>query len=80
LTLVAWLENDHMNAKRFRSLLQPPLQSFRAIRTGGKAYQIRHSEMAALLPRTLFIGLSNEASDATVPLLHIASVDVLQAA
>jgi hypothetical protein len=70
-----------MNAKDIRDLLQQtPFQPFRVILTSGTVYEIHNPEMAALLPRVLFIAVENQDYYATVPLIHISSVEVMQPA
>jgi len=50
------------------------------ILTSGTVYEVHNPEIAALLPRVLFIAIENEDYYATVPLLHIASVEMMQPA
>jgi hypothetical protein len=70
---------NSMNAKELRDLLQrTPFQPFRVILTSGTTYEIHNPEMAALLPRVLFVALPSEDRYATVPLMHIASIEVMQ--
>jgi len=50
------------------------------ILTSGTVYEVHNPEIAALLSRVLFMAIENEDYYATVPLLHIASVEMMQPA
>lgn len=56
-------------------LRQQPFEPFLIRVTSGERYEIRHSELAALLKSAIFIAFPNSDRRVIVPFLHIAAVE-----
>jgi hypothetical protein len=73
----------HMMVQMFRDLLaRVPFQPFRMVMSSGKAYEVRHPEMALLTRSDLLAGI--DQSDEGIPadfricsLLHVVTVEPL---
>lgn len=72
-----------MTVESFRNLLrQRPFKPFRLVMTSGKAYEVRHPEMAMLTRNDILVGV-NVAEDGMpaefdiCPLFHVATVETL---
>ena len=83
-----WKSGYHfdMTVQTFRELLtQCPFKPFRVVMSSGKAYDVRHPEMAFLTRSDLLVGI-DEAEDG-VPaefticsLLHISAIEPISSA
>jgi hypothetical protein len=70
-----------MNAEAIRELLKRmPFESFEVRMTNGDNHSIRHPELAMLVGSRLVIGYPDTGRIAIVSLLHIAAIDLAQAA
>lgn len=58
-------------------LLQHPFEPFVVCASGGERYEVRNSELAALLKSAIFIAFPNSDRRVLVPYLHVASVETL---
>ena len=56
-------------------LLQQPFQPFLIRVTSGERYEVRNSELAALLKSAVFIAFPKSDRRVIVPFLHIAAVE-----
>jgi len=69
-----------MNYESMREVLQrQPFEPFEIRLTNGEKHEVRHPEMALLLRSRLVIALPDDRM-VICPLLHIASVEILQTA
>ncbi len=72
-----------MTVQNFRELLTGrPFQPFRLVMSSGKAYEVRHPEMAFLSRTSIYVGV--DIADDNVPadyricsLLHITAIEPL---
>lgn len=75
-----------MTVQTFRDLLaKRPFKPFRVVMSSGKAYEVRHPEMAWLLKTDLLVGISDQddeipAEYQTCSLLHITAVEPIETA
>ena len=75
-----------MTVQTFRELLtKKPFQPFRLVMSSGKAYDVRHPEMAMLTKSDLLVGI--DETDEGVPaefkicsLLHVSAIEPLNGA
>jgi len=73
-----------MTVQTFRNLLNlRPFKPFRLVMSSGKAYDVRHPEMALLTRHDLLVGV--DASDDGVPaefkicsLLHVSAIEPIE--
>lgn len=73
-----------MTVQNFRELLVArPFQPFRLIMSSGKAYEVRHPEMAFLSKTAIYVGVDVEddipAEYRICSLLHVTAVEPLAA-
>ena len=74
-----------MTVQAFRDLLsQRPFKPFRLVMSSGKAYDVRHSEMAWLTRTSILVGIDETrqgvpASFKICSLLHVTAVEPLGA-
>jgi hypothetical protein len=54
-----------------------PFEPFRVITPSGESYVVRHPHLVAFMKSEVFIAYPNSDRRAYVPLLHIASVEVI---
>jgi hypothetical protein len=72
-----------MTVQNFRELLTAqPFQPFRIVMSSGKAYEVRHPEMAFLSRTSIYVGV--DIADDNVPadyricsLLHVTAIEPL---
>ena len=70
-----------MSPEGIRELLrQQPFKPFRLVMSSGKAYEVRHPEMAMLLRNDILVGvdIADDGMPAEFdiwPLLHVASIE-----
>jgi hypothetical protein len=57
-------------------LLQQPFEPFLIRVTSGERYEVRNSELAALLKSAIFIAFPNSDRRVIVPFLHVAAVEI----
>jgi len=57
-------------------LLQQPFQPFLIRVTSGERYEVRNSELAALLKSAIFIAFPNSDRRVIVPFLHVAAIEI----
>ncbi len=70
-----------MNADTLRELLnRNPFEPFEVRLSNGDVHQVRHPEFAFVLKSTLVIGYPDSDRVAICALLHVASVQTMQAA
>jgi hypothetical protein len=74
-----------MTVQNFRDLLaRRPFQPFRLIMSGGKAYEVRHPEMAFLSKTAIYVGVDVKddipAEYRICSLLHVTAVEPLATA
>lgn len=58
-------------------LSQHPFEPFLVHTTAGERYEVRYSELAALLKSAVFIAFPNSDRRVLVPFLHVAAVEIL---
>ena len=58
-------------------LLQHPFEPFFIRATSGERFEVRNSALAALLKSAIFIAFPNSDRRVIIPLLHVASVEIL---
>ena len=69
-----------MNHDAMQALLRrQPFEAFEIRLTNGEKYKVRHPEMALLLKSRIVIAIPDDRM-VICPLLHIASVEILQSA
>jgi hypothetical protein len=73
-----------MTVQNFRDLLGArPFQPFRLIMSSGKAYEVRHPEMAFLSKTAIYVGVDVEddipAEYRICSLLHVTAIEPLAA-
>ena len=67
-----------MIRNEIRELLsQHPFEPFLVLTTSGERYEVRYSELAALLRSAIFIAFPNSDRRVLIPFLHVASVEIL---
>jgi hypothetical protein len=70
-----------MNAETIRDLLgRRPFESFEIHMTNGNVHQVRHPEMVMIVRTRLVVGYPDTGRIAIPSLLHVATIEMQQAA
>lgn len=61
-------------------LKRSPFRPFRVMLTSGTVYEVTNPDLVVVMKSEMFIAFTGEDRWAVVPLIHVASIEMLQAA